>query len=347
MIPLLSIIYGFLFTAIGTRFFIRLARGGRLLDQPNHRSSHKKPTVRGAGLVIVLVVLSGYLLLGSLGYAKINLSFFVAGSLVAACGFVDDLRSLSVIVRLIIQFIAAGIFVYSTVTIDQNDFAALFIDAVCVVWIVAVTNIFNFMDGIDGIAGSQGIVAGGAWFLFGLVTDISSISVVGGLIVGCSAGFLIYNWSPARVFMGDVGSTFLGFFLAAIPIMVYSELSYTGPRSTIVLTAISALWLFLFDSIVTRVKQIFGGQKFWQPHRDHYYQKLVISGVNHGRVAMYYGLGGTAVVVLYIFAASFGSVAYLPVLFLSIIAALVLPGWLHKRMRDAPQGKSSNEKRVS
>jgi UDP-N-acetylmuramyl pentapeptide phosphotransferase/UDP-N-acetylglucosamine-1-phosphate transferase len=154
-----------------------------------------------------------------------------------------------------------------------------------------VTNVYNFMDGIDGLAASQAIVAGLALAIAGTLVVNPLVAVGGGLLTAASAGFLVYNLPPARLFMGDVGSTFLGFSFAGLTLL--GNIGVGGGRLPIELGPV-LLAPFLFDSLVTLARRIMRGERWYAAHRSHYYQRLVSTGLSHGQVTSLYA--GLAVV---------------------------------------------------
>ncbi|MEZ4661314.1 MAG: hypothetical protein R2911_27505 [Caldilineaceae bacterium] len=190
-----------------------------IVDVPNGRSSHTQPTPRGGGLVIVTIVLFGWLLYMLVSdvtaFYYVRLAFFWGLALVAAISWLDDVRTLSGALRILVHLGAAALVVTALALSGLLQFfvplahlpLSLTI-GLSLLWIVGLTNAYNFMDGIDGIAGSQAVVTGAVWSLLGFVTG-QTLLLVPGLPIGASAlGFLYYNWQPARIFMGDVGSAF-------------------------------------------------------------------------------------------------------------------------------------------
>jgi UDP-N-acetylmuramyl pentapeptide phosphotransferase/UDP-N-acetylglucosamine-1-phosphate transferase len=158
-------------------------------------------------------------------------------------------------------------------------------------WIVWMTNAYNFMDGIDGIAGMQAVTAGIGWLAIGNLLGVSSTGFYGGIIAFSSLGFLIHNWQPAKIFMGDVGSAFLGYSFAVLPFLSFQEsVENTIDQTFLPIIAILLVWLFVFDTIFTFIRRIFRGEKVWEAHRGHIYQRLIIEGFSHRAVTVLYGL---------------------------------------------------------
>ena len=159
-------------------------------------------------------------------------------------------------------------------------------------WMVGMTNVFNFMDGIDGLAGLQAVVAGAAWAIVGWQIDSILVLWFGLLILVSVMGFLAHNWSPAKIFMGDVGSAFMGFIFAFLPLLAISEtpsVLIQGMGGRLLLFSVLVLWPFIGDAGLTLVRRTLNGERVWAPHRSHLYQRLVIIGWSHARVTLLYG----------------------------------------------------------
>ncbi len=206
----------------------RWAERRQMLDIPNERSSHTRPTPRGGGLAIVLVVLVGWLVALRLypdAPVQAGLIYAVGAGLIAAVSWLDDLRSLSNRVRFAAHMLGAVLAIWAfgywtdiTVPLIGSLHLGLLGLPITFLWIVGLTNAYNFMDGIDGIAGGQAVVAGSGWAVVGWLTDQPLLGIMGVLLAAASLGFLGQNWPPARIFMGDVGSAFLGFTFAVLAV---------------------------------------------------------------------------------------------------------------------------------
>lgn len=245
-------------------FIVAAMKRLAILDIPNERSSHATPTPRGGGIAIVVTTIAGAAILMPQAWPLL-----VASGVIAIMSWIDDVKHLSAAIRFPIQILAASavVFVYGA---SWQPLAWI----VATLWIVGVTNAFNFMDGIDGIAGTQAMVAGLAWF----VLTRNPIAL---LIAGSSLAFLLYNWQPASIFMGDVGSAFLGFTFASLPLIG------AKPFSAVAMAVI--LFPFLFDTAFTLARRGIAGERIWQAHRSHLYQRLVIAGWPHRGVTLLYG----------------------------------------------------------
>ena len=280
--------------AYGAVFLIRrwLERR-RVLDIPNDRSSHSIPTPRGGGLVIVVSTLAATLIAGAITQRwRECLVFIGMGMVVAWLGWQDDQRSISHRWRFLIQSIVAAVMIltigyFRTVTIPL--IGALHWGWVGIpmtfIWIIGLINAYNFMDGIDGIAGGVALVGGLGWMVLssstGGVTNIMAYWIALGMAAS-SLGFLGHNWSPARIFMGDVASTFLGYTFAVLPLFSISQ------EKNQLLLGTTILWAFILDTLVTFITRAVKREKIFSAHRSHLYQRLVINGWKHAHVTLLY-----------------------------------------------------------
>ncbi len=158
------------------------------------------------------------------------------------------------------------------------------------------------MDGIDGIAGTQAISAGIGWLIVGKLTGADSAALLGGAIAFAAIGFTIQNWQPAKIFMGDVGSAFLGYTFAVLPLIAGREIKDSSDNySLLPFVAVSLIWLFVFDTVYTFFRRLLRKEKVWQAHRGHIYQKLVSEGFSHQTITGIYGLISVLTLSLTIF----------------------------------------------
>lgn len=284
-------ICSFLASVAGVAAVRRWSLRRNVIDVPNERSSHLDPTPRGGGLLIFLTGLAAYVVHGLATGAGVSWGFAAGAVIVAIVSFLDDLGHVAVPIRLGAHAAAAVL-----VVADTGGFAPFFPEAgwiacpASVVWIVWLVNAYNFMDGIDGIAGIQAVTAGAGWAAIGWIAGEPAVSVLGAALAAGSAGFLVHNWAPARIFMGDVGAAFLGFAFAAVPF-----LGTGSERSALGSLAVFPVWFFLLDSVFTLLRRALRGEKVWRAHREHIYQRLVIAGLSHARVASVYGVLSAAV----------------------------------------------------
>jgi UDP-N-acetylmuramyl pentapeptide phosphotransferase/UDP-N-acetylglucosamine-1-phosphate transferase len=324
----------FLLTAAGVETYRRWSLSRGILDHPNERSSHEAPTPRGAGLVIFVVCLAGYVAFGIYGLYAISWGYVGGAVVLAVISWLDDLVSLSFILRLIALSAAALLLIADAGYVASVDLPLAGVISLGVagpvltfIWIVGFLNAFNFMDGIDGIAGSQGFVAAVGWFGVGLLLGSPLFEIYGCLIAASTLGFLVFNWQPAKIFMGDVGSCFLGFTLAAMPL-----LDQVSVRPKVFLAAVAFVWPFVFDSVFTFFRRLFSGQKVWRPHREHIYQQMIISGTQHYAATLIYAfIATTGVAAGLLFLAFDGKYHALVILYYAVAAAVMLVIFVKKK----------------
>lgn len=278
----------------GVAAFRRYALSRGHLDIPNERSSHERPTPRGGGLVIAIVVLLAYLIASLLLGFAISPGYLVGSMLIVAVSWLDDVKSIAFHWRLLVHLIAASALLadcgyfdsvylpFAGAVVYLGVFGAI-ASAIGIVWLI---NLYNFMDGIDGIAGAQAVTAGLGWLVIGAVNNSEVIGLLSIALTCASLGFLIHNWPPAKIFMGDAGSAFLGFSFAAMPFLAKKE--NVAAVDSLVWLAAFLLWMFVFDSAVTVVRRMIRGERFWHAHRSHLYQRLVINGYSHQSVTILY-----------------------------------------------------------
>jgi len=282
---------------------IRRWVGHRLLDIPNERSSHARPTPRGGGLAIVIVVLAGSWLVLPFVHTEVApwqwLAYSAGALLIAGVSWLDDLRSLSTGVRFAVHFAGAVLAVlafgaWKEIVIPGigNLILGWIGWPLTLLWIVGLTNAYNFMDGIDGIAGGQAVVAGLGWAIMGIIGGNPLLCILGILLAFSSLGFLGHNWPPAKIFMGDVGSAFLGYTFAVLPVIA----ARNDPR--FVLIGLLLVWPFVFDTTFTFFRRLIKHENVFAAHRSHLYQRLVISGLSHQAVTLLYAALALVGVVL-------------------------------------------------
>ncbi len=272
---------------LGTGLVRGYALRRSLLDVPNHRSSHTVPTPRGGGLAIVVVVMVATALQYLHGEinSRIAVVVTVGGGLIALVGWVDDRHGVQAAARALAHFTAAIIAVYFIGTPDSivfgNRTLALgpIYQVLAVFGIVWLTNLFNFMDGIDGIAAGEATAVAAAGGVLLLAAGERGTATLAMMVGGASLGFLFWNWPPAKIFMGDVGSGFLGFVLAVI------ALASSSSEAVFLEIWLLLLGVFVFDATVTLVRRL-GRERFYEAHRRHAYQRAVQSGFSHAQVAL-------------------------------------------------------------
>jgi UDP-N-acetylmuramyl pentapeptide phosphotransferase/UDP-N-acetylglucosamine-1-phosphate transferase len=265
----------------------------QLFDIPNERSSHKIPTPRGGGLAIVVITLIG-IVIYRVGDQTISsgfqvITYVISAGVIIGISLIDDYRGMSARTRLIAHAIGAvgalttfGYWQKLPLPLLHEVDLGVFGIPITLLWILGLTNAFNFIDGIDGLAGSQAVIVGCGWVLLGGLNGQPIVMMLGLLIACSSLGFLFHNWPPARIFMGDVGSTFLGYTFAVLPLIAARR----DPQ--LIFPGIVLLWVIIFDTILTLIRRLIQGENIFLAHRSHLYQRLVISGYSHLFVTLLY-----------------------------------------------------------
>lgn len=257
-----------------------------LLDIPNDRSSHTVPTPRGGGLAIVIVLLLAGVVSLFLPQAPIDVlvCLLLATLAFSLLGWQDDKHDLPASVRFLIQLLiavfASGWLLWATVPGYSTSFASVALLLLSTLWIAWMANLYNFMDGIDGISAVESLILGATTSYWFAISGVASMAIICIAVAGASVGFLRWNWSPAKIFMGDVGSLALGAFFAIIAIIGTTRLDIPF-LAFLILYAV-----YLADSGVTLLHRIIKREKWWQAHRSHFYQRAVQSGFSHAQVSL-------------------------------------------------------------
>lgn len=263
----------------GTWAAIRLLMKRAIFDRPNERSSHSVPTPRGGGLAVTAVLIAGAALWPD---ARAEVWIVIAGLVaLALLSWLDDLKGLSAALRLLVHaaVVAAALWMLPSDTLIFQGWLAPVADriAAALLWIWFI-NLYNFMDGIDGISGVETFAIGFGLFLLSLLLPALTAEGRFGLIAaGAACGFLLWNWHPARIFLGDVGSVPLGFFLGWLLL----ETAAAGQWAAALIMPL----YYLADATITLAKRAACGEKVWLAHRQHFYQKPIQRGVAHDRVS--------------------------------------------------------------
>jgi UDP-N-acetylmuramyl pentapeptide phosphotransferase/UDP-N-acetylglucosamine-1-phosphate transferase len=277
---------------VGGSLLIRIA----ILDHPNERSSHKVPTPRGGGVPIVILVTLGGIAAWWL-YAnplspKRGLLLLAAALLLAGVSALDDLRGVPSGVRALVHVGVAAAVLLALGPLQLPFVGAAAAMVVTVLWIVGLTNAYNFMDGIDGIAATQAVIAGLGWAVVASSVDDAFTAALALLVVAGALGFLLHNWSPASIFMGDVSSAFLGFTFATLPLL------WHGDRGRAPMIAFLLLWPFVLDTTFTFLRRLRNRERVFQAHRSHVYQRLIATGQSHAQVTRLYAILAVAGAIL-------------------------------------------------
>jgi UDP-N-acetylmuramyl pentapeptide phosphotransferase/UDP-N-acetylglucosamine-1-phosphate transferase len=254
-----------------------------ILDHPNERSSHEIPTPRGGGWGVVPVVVAGWLIAAHWLGSDPNPAWALGGLALALGGlcWIDDLRGLSPAIRLLGQAAAVGLALV-VVPAQGPYFNGLIpghwdIAAAVLLWLWYI-NLFNFMDGIDGIAAVETAGTGVGIAIAAALAGISgSLSLFALILAAAAAGFLRWNWHPAKIFLGDVGSVPLGFLLGWLLLSLASSGQWAA---ALIIPA-----YYLADATLTLIRRTLRGEKIWRPHREHFYQQAIKKGAGHARVS--------------------------------------------------------------
>ncbi|MGE5522733.1 MAG: MraY family glycosyltransferase [Rhodospirillaceae bacterium] len=241
------------------------------LDRPNQRSLHRQPIPRTGGLAIVVAIVTPWLMFGTAAHRYV----IVAAVLLSALSLIDDVRSLPVVARLIAHLAAATA---AVAAMNLQLPLLLWLGAVlAIAWMI---NLYNFMDGSDGLAGGMALFG---FFFYGCAAwragDVS-FALANWSVAAAAAGFLVFNFHPARIFMGDSGSVPLGLLAAAFGMQGWGDGLWPLWFPALVFSP------FIVDASVTLTRRIWQRQRIWEAHREHYYQRLVQLGWGHRRTAL-------------------------------------------------------------
>jgi Fuc2NAc and GlcNAc transferase len=284
----LFLILVFAVAVLLTGWLRRYALQQSLLDVPNERSSHASPTPRGGGMSITLVVLITVPLLAMNGNLPVMalLALLPAGVLIGMTGWLDDHSHLAIPWRAASYVLAAAWFAWISgglpeISLGSGVWKTGILNLPLVVLALAwLTNLYNFMDGSDALAGLQAVLAGTAGaFLFWL-QGAESLAALAAVIAAAAAGFLVWNRPPARIFMGDVGSCFLGFLFGCLAVLGENIAKLPA------LLWLMLLGFFFWDATCTLLMRMLRRENWYSAHRCHAYQRLIQLGWSHGRVAI-------------------------------------------------------------
>lgn len=257
-----------------------------LLDHPNERSLHTRPTPRSGGLAILGGITAGLAAaLSSQGSLLAWLAIIIFP--LAIVSFLDDRFGVSVRWRLLVHFLAAGVIILAGFGLQSLRIPGMVWE--CPAWTCAVVttgfvlwmiNLYNFMDGMDGFAGGMAVFGFGAFALMGWLAGHEQLFIMNLIIAAAAGGFLLFNFPPAKIFMGDTGSSTLGFLAAGMSLWGAKEGVFTLWVAMLIFSP------FIVDATVTLIRRIFRGERFWLAHKTHYYQRLVQAGWGHRKTVL-------------------------------------------------------------
>ncbi len=263
-------------TSVVSVFGLMRFGGVRLpVDSPNERSLHVGDIPRVGGGGIVVAVSAG--MWGAFPGAQIApySGVLLGATVLVLVSLWDDFGHVAPLVRLFVQGGAASLLVSS-----QSGCSELWACAGLSVLIIWLINLYNFMDGMDGLAGSMAVCGFGALGILGYLDQNEQYATIMFIIAGASAGFLVFNLPPARIFMGDVGSTFLGYMVAAASIQGVVDEIFPWWAPVLIFLP---FWL---DATITLLRRLFRGERIWEAHRSHFYQRAVLAGMPVRRVLL-------------------------------------------------------------
>ena len=266
----------------------RFGRGWLPLDRPNGRSLHRHPTPRIGGLGVLSGIAAAFWLAPPTG-ALLWLAA-IAG-LLGLVSLMDDIRGLPVLLRLLVHFTAAALAALAVLRFENPAWAAA--STIALVWMA---NLFNFMDGADGMAGGMAVAGFGCYGLAACWVGAYPVAAMTWSVAAAAGGFLLFNFHPARLFLGDCGSIPIGFAAGAIGLLGWQQ----GVWPVWFPAAVFAP--FIFDATATLLRRAARGERFWESHSEHYYQRAIRMGLGHRRtILLWYGLmlfsGGVALSV--------------------------------------------------
>jgi len=271
----------------GTRRWLKRGAGRRAVAVPNERSSHTLPTPTGGGLQFAPAMVMSLVIAGSAGAEGVFVPA-IAALIAMFCGLVDDIRHLRPLVKMGVMT-TVGLFLAFVTPLSSLALPhvgtitfGVFAIPITLFWLAGFTNAFNFMDGIDGIATLTAIVSAATYALAGVISGDATLALVGTVTAGASLGFLPWNFPKARIFMGDAGSLPLGLLLAYCAVLAHVSGALPFPASVLLLGP------FVFDSSFTLLRRAARGERVWQAHREHIYQRLSRIWDSHPKVSLLY-----------------------------------------------------------
>jgi UDP-N-acetylmuramyl pentapeptide phosphotransferase/UDP-N-acetylglucosamine-1-phosphate transferase len=283
-------VFSALAALIATGVLLPILRRCKVFDLPNERSSHERPIPSGGGIALVFVAVTIWLAVSydvfdwfQIMESDQNVKWVTGGTVfLALVSWVDDIKGLNPLIRLASQLgtVIGVMILLPEPLVLFNGIIPGWLDQVIIVFLwIWFINLFNFMDGIDGLAGIEtGAIGLGVFFIATYTSIGGTLAILALTLSAVGIGFLVWNWAPAKIFMGDVGSVPIGFLLAWL-LLTLAQKGY-------MLQALIIPAYYLADATVTLVRRASRGEKIWLPHRDHYYQQAVQRGLGHARVSV-------------------------------------------------------------
>ena len=289
-IYILPIFIAVILTFIMTPLVEKLARKVGAMDVPNDdRRVHKTPIPRMGGLAIYLAFVATLVIFA--GMDDMTKGIIIGSTMIVGLGIVDDIRGVSAKVKLLVQILAALVLVHFGIKIDffTNFFESeglIYLGSlsipITVFWVVGITNTFNLIDGLDGLAAGISTISATTLSYIAFVNGRYEMALVTLILAGCCVGFLPFNFSPARIFMGDTGSLFLGFVLSAISI----QGTIKGATALTMVLPILAMGLPIMDTTLAIGRRIIGGRSIMEADKGHLHHKLLSAGLCQKRAVL-------------------------------------------------------------
>ena len=287
----------------------------RVVDTPNERSSHTRPTPRIGGAILMV---SAFAVLAFLPVGVLWPALIPAAAL-AVLSFWDDVRSLTARTRF------GGHLLAAIAVVLLYPVQPLWLAVPLVLFLIWLTNLYNFMDGIDGIAGGMALFGFGAYAAAAWIGGNAPLALVAMVLTGAAIGFLIFNFAPARIFMGDAGAIPLGFLAALLGYLGYREGTWPWWFALLVFSP------FIVDATITLLRRLQAGEKVWAAHRSYYYQRMSQSSFGHRGTTLcwYLLMAAAAGSALWLRTASFMIVGAAALTWITVYLVLLL--WIDRR----------------
>ncbi|OGI42769.1 MAG: hypothetical protein A2150_07660 [Candidatus Muproteobacteria bacterium RBG_16_64_11] len=287
MTPVYALL-AFVIALLATRYLCHPGARLRILDYPNERSLHTRPTPRTGGLAI-LAAICGVTVPLALAWPTITMGIIAGGGLsIAMLSFLDDRFSISPALRMLAHVVVAILLLAGGLGPSGLSLPGMYLAwpvaigaPLSVLFVVWMINLYNFMDGMDGLAGGMTMIGFSSFALLGMIAGNAPFATLSLAAAAAAGGFLVFNFPPARIFMGDAGSSLLGFLAAALAVW--------GERDGIVPMWATLLIFspFIVDASATLLQRAWRGETLWQAHKRHYYQRLVQLGWGHKKTVLY------------------------------------------------------------
>jgi UDP-GlcNAc:undecaprenyl-phosphate GlcNAc-1-phosphate transferase len=238
------------------------------LDKPNERSLHVVPVPRTGGIAIIAGIFA------AAWYLQASVALLAPVAALAIVSYFDDRHALPAAARLVLHLLAVGVFLWLA---GPSGAVSLFLMLLAIAWM---TNLYNFMDGADGLAGGMAVIGFGTYGLAAWLGGNRELELLAWSIAVAAMGFLIFNFPPAKIFMGDVGSIPLGFLAGAFGVAGWQQAAWPLWFPVLVFAP------FIVDASITLLIRVLKRERVWQAHRQHYYQRLILSGWSHRKAAL-------------------------------------------------------------